>query len=73
MEESLSFGCGAQACPGMFFASREIKLMFATLLLRYYTKWDAGNNGTEALAGEYMVNSLKALIRSQMFVRRKEG
>ncbi|KAK2867855.1 hypothetical protein FQN49_003401 [Arthroderma sp. PD_2] len=33
--DSLSFGYGPQACPGRFFASNEIKVLLAHLLLNY--------------------------------------
>lgn len=36
--DSLSFGYGPQACPGRFFASNEIKVLLAHLLLHYEFK-----------------------------------
>lgn len=36
--DSLSFGYGPQACPGRFFASNEIKVLLAHLLLNYDLK-----------------------------------
>lgn len=34
-KENMSFGYGAHACPGRFFAANEIKLILARMLLRY--------------------------------------
>ncbi|KAI1454028.1 cytochrome P450 monooxygenase [Annulohypoxylon moriforme] len=39
---SLHFGHGKYACPGRFFASNEIKIILAHLLLRYDFKYPAG-------------------------------
>lgn len=72
-EESFNFGYGAQACPGRFFASQEIKLMFATLLMRYDTKWDEAKNGKEAPRGARMESGLLAPTEWHMLVSRKEG
>lgn len=33
--ESMAFGYGRHACPGRFFASNEIKMIIAYLLLHY--------------------------------------
>ncbi len=40
--DSLSFGYGPQACPGRFFASNEIKVLLAHLLLNYDFKMEGG-------------------------------
>ncbi|KAI0129663.1 ent-kaurene oxidase [Xylariales sp. AK1849] len=34
-KENMSFGYGAHACPGRFFAANEIKLIMARILLQY--------------------------------------
>lgn len=34
-KESLNFGYGRHACPGRFFASNELKVILANILLRY--------------------------------------
>lgn len=34
-KENMSFGYGAHACPGRFFAANEIKLIIARMLLQY--------------------------------------
>ena len=34
-EDNLSFGYGRHACPGRFFATNEIKMILARLLLDY--------------------------------------
>lgn len=36
----VSFGYGNHACPGRFYAVREVKLIFARLILGYDLKWD---------------------------------
>ena len=38
----LHFGHGKYACPGRFFASNELKMMFANILLRYEFKYPEG-------------------------------
>ncbi|KAF8852075.1 cytochrome P450 monooxygenase [Acephala macrosclerotiorum] len=40
--ESIAFGHGTHACPGRFFASNEIKVIFAGLLMRYDIKLKEG-------------------------------
>lgn len=40
--DSLSFGYGPQACPGRFFASNEIKVLLAHILLNYDCKLEGG-------------------------------
>lgn len=40
--ESVNFGHGTHACPGRFFASNEIKVLLAELLLRYDFKFKEG-------------------------------
>lgn len=34
-KENMSFGFGAHACPGRFFAANEIKLILSRLILQY--------------------------------------
>lgn len=41
--EHLGFGHGMHACPGRFFASNELKLMLAHLLMKY--DWKFGPEG----------------------------
>ncbi|KAI0389232.1 cytochrome P450 monooxygenase [Xylariaceae sp. FL0594] len=41
-KNSLHFGHGKYSCPGRFFASNEIKIIMAHLLLRYDFKYPAG-------------------------------
>jgi cytochrome P450 len=36
---SLGFGYGAYACPGRFFAAREMKVLLGTLLMHYDFKF----------------------------------
>ncbi|KAI8934908.1 hypothetical protein NX059_008578 [Plenodomus lindquistii] len=41
-EQSLNFGYGRHACPGRFFASNEIKMLLARLILEYDVKMPDG-------------------------------
>ncbi|OJD35989.1 cytochrome p450 [Diplodia corticola] len=41
--EHFGFGHGKQACPGRFFASNEIKIIMAHLLLMFDWKFEAGD------------------------------
>ncbi|KAM7199176.1 cytochrome P450 [Rhypophila sp. PSN 637] len=45
----LHFGHGKFSCPGRFFASNELKLLFATLLLRYEFKFAGGQTRPRCL------------------------
>ncbi|KAJ9132428.1 Cytochrome P450 [Pleurostoma richardsiae] len=42
---NLSFGYGRHACPGRFFAANEIKMILASVLLRYDVKLVKGSSG----------------------------
>lgn len=41
-DNHLHFGHGKFACPGRFFAANEIKIILATMLLRYDFKYPDG-------------------------------
>lgn len=43
------FGHGKFSCPGRFFASNELKLLFSTLLLRYDFKFKEGQTRPKCL------------------------
>ena len=40
--ESLNFGSGVHACPGRFFATNEMKLILAHVVLNYDIKFENG-------------------------------
>jgi cytochrome P450 len=41
-KENMSFGLGAHACPGRFFAANEIKLILTRILLHYDVRFPGG-------------------------------
>lgn len=41
--KSLSFGHGLHACPGRFFASNEIKILLAYLIVNYNFRFPEGS------------------------------
>lgn len=51
-QASLSWGYGKHACSGRFFASYEIKVVIAYLLLNYDFKFPEGQTRPENLAFE---------------------
>ena len=50
-KDSLAFGHGTHACPGRFFASNEIKLILAGILMRYDVKFPDGQGRPENMNG----------------------
>lgn len=44
-KENTAFGYGRHACPGRFFASNEIKILLANILLDYEIKMPPGETG----------------------------
>lgn len=69
IEESTGFGYGAQACPGRWFAAREMVLMLAKLLGDYEIKW-APERSAEPQA-KYLERALRAPTEFYMAVRRR--
>lgn len=52
---NLHFGHGKYACPGRFFASNEVKMILAHLLLKYDIKFPEGQGRPENIsAHEYI-------------------
>ena len=49
--DSISFGHGKYACPGRYFASNEIKIILAGILLRYDLKFEEGKGRPENVRG----------------------
>nr|POE56583.1 ent-kaurene oxidase [Quercus suber] len=47
----LSFGHGRHACPGRFFASQEMKLMMAHIVMTYDVRIDGGRPPNRAING----------------------
>ncbi|KAI2479959.1 cytochrome P450 monooxygenase [Pyrenophora tritici-repentis] len=66
----LSFGHGAQGCPGRFFAANEMKIALCHLLLKY--DWELGE-GTD-LEARLLFSETEALNKANKlrFRRRKE-
>ncbi|KAL8974903.1 MAG: hypothetical protein Q9197_000872 [Variospora fuerteventurae] len=52
-ENSINFGAGTHACPGRYYASLEIKLMLAHLLLKYEIKWPEGKSRPANMAHDF--------------------
>ncbi|KAG4440774.1 hypothetical protein IFR05_003761 [Cadophora sp. M221] len=66
--DSLSFGHGIHACPGRFFASNEIKVILAGLLLRYDVKFQEGEGRPENVYGRTQIapnREAKVLFRKR--------
>ncbi|KAK5119704.1 hypothetical protein LTR85_007280 [Meristemomyces frigidus] len=53
--EYLNWGQGRNACPGRFFASDEIKLMLAHLLLNFDIRWKAGEGRPESAVNDWKI------------------
>lgn len=70
IEESTGFGYGAQACPGRWFAGREMVLMFSKLLGDYEVKW-APEHSAEPKA-VYQERAQKAPTDFYMSVRKRK-
>ncbi|KAH8908550.1 cytochrome P450 [Coniochaeta sp. PMI_546] len=66
-KEFLAFGHGRNACPGRFFATNEIKLMFAYLVLNYDFKMES-ERPRSTFVGLVRVAPLTKTIR----IRRRE-
>ncbi|KAM5449476.1 putative ent-kaurene monooxygenase [Microsporum audouinii] len=64
--KNLHFGHGRYACPGRFFASNEIKMVIAELLLRYEFKYPEGQGRPRTLSADenlYPDPSARVLMR----------
>lgn len=53
--DSLGFGHGQHACPGRFFASNEMKLMIAHLLMKYDWQFKDGCRPDDAWIADQVV------------------
>jgi len=66
---SMAFGYGRHACPGRFFASNEIKMIMAYLLLNYDFEFPEGQTERPAslpFETQYLPNpSAKVLLRKR--------
>ena len=58
--DAISFGHGKHACPGRFFASNEIKVILAGLLLSYDFKFRDGEGRPENTRGRTYIRPNKA-------------
>jgi cytochrome P450 len=65
----LSFGLGRHACPGRFFASQEMKLMLAHIVMEYDVRVVGGKRpATVNIAGTYLPSEnakLEIRLRNQ--------
>ncbi|KIX06657.1 uncharacterized protein Z518_04633 [Rhinocladiella mackenziei CBS 650.93] len=66
-QASMGFGHGAHACPGRFFASNEMKLMLAHLLMKFDWKFVDGKRPQDHNVAEQMIldHEVKILYRSR--------
>lgn len=63
---NMNFGAGRYACPGRFFASMELKLLLAHLLLKYDFRFPPGHSRPQPLViDEFVAPSpwAKVLVR----------
>lgn len=69
---NMSFGAGRYACPGRFFASMELKLLLAQLLLKFDFRFPPGTARPSLLVLDEFVAPVpwaKVMVR----IRRKEA
>ncbi|KAI0008536.1 cytochrome P450 monooxygenase [Xylariaceae sp. FL0662B] len=69
---NLHFGYGKFACPGRFYASSEIKMILASILLRYDLRYSEGQGRPRNLNAEeniYPDPSARVLIREKCQAR----
>lgn len=52
---NMNFGAGRYACPGRFFASMELKLLLAQLLLKFDFQFPPGKNRPSLLVMDELV------------------
>lgn len=53
--DNMTFGHGQHACPGRFFASNEIKILFCFLLLQYDWRFEPGYTPPEDIVFEMAI------------------
>lgn len=70
-DTSLNFGLGKHACPGRFFASNEIKLCLAYLLLTYDIKLKDGEGRPEPM--QFMMSKSPNTTAEILFRKRKSS
>lgn len=65
--DSLGFGHGIHGCPGRFFASNEIKLMLAHLIMKFDWKFCDGKRPEHSMVAEQTVldHHVQVLYRSR--------
>lgn len=68
--DNMGFGHGEHACPGRFFASNEIKILFCFLLIRYDFRYVPGEKMPALIPFEVLLN-VDGNARVQ--VRRREA
>lgn len=69
IEESTSFGYGAQACPGRWLAAKEVLLMLSKLLLEYEVEWSP--RSSDAMLQRYHEKTLMPPDRFFMRIKRR--
>jgi len=68
-DDSINFGAGSHACPGRFFASNEIKLMVAELLMNYDMRFAEGQGRPENMVHDF---SIIPNFGAEVFMRKKK-
>ncbi|KAJ4490988.1 cytochrome P450 [Lentinula aciculospora] len=64
----IPFGHGTHACPGRFFASMELKILMAYLLMNYEFRFPDGKRPPEELLGDVNIPNTKAIVH----IRRRQ-
>jgi cytochrome P450 len=66
--ETVSFGQGRHACPGRFFASTEIKLMLAHIVITYDVKLVDGVRPPDS----YYMNGIQPNPTAKVYFRKRQ-
>jgi ent-kaurene oxidase len=68
-DDCINFGAGSHACPGRFFASNEIKLIVAELLMNYDMRFAEGQGRPENMVHDF---SIIPNFGAEFFMRKKQ-
>ena len=69
-ENSINFGAGAHACPGRYYASQEMKMVIAQLLLDFEIEWPEGKSRPPCMIRDFQT---PPDAMAEMMFRRKSG
>ena len=54
-DNSINFGAGAHACPGRYYASQEMKILIAQLLLKFEIEWPQGKSRPPGMKQDFAI------------------